>query len=132
MRLACVVLALLAIAAPAGAAAAAPRLVVERSGGIAGVRDRLVIGPHGAARVTHRDGATQRLPAPRTRAVRAALRAARFSTLAAAYRPRGVVNDGFVYDLRSGAHRVHVEQGADGVPRRLQALIDAAARLLLA
>jgi hypothetical protein len=91
-----------------------------------------VIGPHGAARVTHRDGATQRLPAPRTRAVRAALRAARFATLAAAYRPRGVVNDGFVYDLRSGAHRVHVEQGADGVPRRLQALIDAAARLLLA
>jgi hypothetical protein len=129
MRLACAVLAFLAIATPA---TAAPRLVVERSGGIAGVHDRLVIGPHGAARVTHRDGTTQRLPASRTRAVRSALRAARFATLATAYRPRGVVNDGFVYDLRAGGHRVHVEQGADGVPQRLQALIDAAGRLLLA
>jgi hypothetical protein len=43
-----------------------------------------------------------------------------------------VVNDGFIYVLRSGGHRVRVEQGADGVPRRLQALIDAAGRLLLA
>jgi hypothetical protein len=131
MRLFVLAAILLAVAVPA-TAAAAPRLVVERSGGIAGVRDRLVIGPDGAARVTHRDGATRRLPAKRTRAVRAALRAARLATLDAAYRPRGVVNDGFVYDLRSGGHRVHVEQGADGVPRRLQALIDAAARLLLA
>jgi hypothetical protein len=82
--------------------------------------------------VTHRDGAARRLPAARTRAVRAALREARFATLARRYRPRAVVNDGFVYVLRSGGRSVRVEQGADGVPRRLQVLIGAVGRLLLA
>jgi hypothetical protein len=130
VRLVLVVLAVLACAAPV--AASSPRLVVERTGGIAGVQDRVVIGAHGAARVTHRDGAARRLPAARTRAVRAALREARFATLARRYRPRAVVNDGFVYVLRSGGRSVRVEQGADGVPRRLQVLIGAVGRLLLA
>lgn len=130
MRLVLVILAVLAFAAPA--ASAAPRLVVERTGGIAGVHDRLAIGPHGAATVTHRDGGVRHLPAARTRAARAAWRAARFGTLAAAYRPAGVVNDGFVYVLRSNGHGVRVEDGAEHVPRRLQALIVAVGALLSA
>jgi hypothetical protein len=125
-------LAVLALSLPAAAAAAAPRLTVERTGGIAGVHDRLVIGKHGGATVTHRDGAAERLPAARTWAVRRALRAARFATLAPAYRPPGVINDGFTYVLRSGGHRVRVEQGAENVPRRLRDLISAAGELLLA
>jgi hypothetical protein len=133
MRLVGIVLAVLTCAlAAVPAAGAAPRLTVERTGGIAGVQDTLVIGRHGGATVTHRDGGAHRLSAHRTRATRAALRAARFPTLARAYRPRAVVNDGFVYVLRSGGHSVRVEEGAEHVPRRLQALIEAAGRLLLA
>jgi hypothetical protein len=127
-RVALAVVAALLVAAPA--AGAAPRLVVERTGGFAGVHDRLVIGPTGAATVTHRNGATERLAASRTRAARRALREARFPTLAAVYKPRLMVNDGFVYVLRSSGHRVRVEQGAENVPRRLRDLLDAVGPLL--
>jgi hypothetical protein len=124
--------ALLALLVAAPAAGAAPRLVVERTGGFAGVQDRIVIRSTGPATVTHRDGGTRRLTASRTRAARTALREARFPTLAAVYKPKAIVNDGFVYVLSAGRHKVRVEQGAENVPRRLQDLLDAVSKLLSA
>jgi len=128
MRIVLILVAVLAFSAPA--ASAAPQLVVERTGGIAGVNDRLVIARGGAGTVTHRTSPARRLKPRETRAVRAALRAADLPTLARAYRPRGVVNDGFVLVLRAGGHTVRVEQGAEDVPARLRALMAAAVKLL--
>jgi hypothetical protein len=119
----------LLVAAPA-VASAAPALVAQRTGGIAGVQDRLVVRADGSATVTHRDGGARRLGAARTRAVRTALRAARFPTLAPLYQPEGVVNDGFTYVLRAGGRTVRVDQGAEHVPARLQRLISAVSALL--
>lgn len=129
MRLALALLLVLALAAPASAAAA-PLLTAQRTGGIAGVQDRLVVRASGAATVTHRDGGGGRLAPARTRELRVALRQARFSTLARVYKPRLVVNDGFVYELRSGGRTVRVEEGAEHVPARLQRLISAVSALL--
>lgn len=119
----------LLIAAPA-VATAAPTLVAQRTGGIAGVQDRLVVHADGTATVTHRQGAPGHLAATRTRTVRSALRDARFPTLAPVFRPKAIVNDGFVYVLRAHGHTVRVEEGAPDVPARLQTLIRAVSALL--
>jgi hypothetical protein len=131
VRVAVALLLLLAIGA-GPARAAAPLLSAQRTGGIAGVQDRLVVRADGRATVTHRDGERGRLAPGRTRAVRVALRRARLETLARAYRPKGVVNDGFVYVLRSAGHTVRVEEGAEGVPLRLRRLLSAVGALLSA
>jgi hypothetical protein len=129
MRLALALLLVLAIGAPS-ASAAGPLLTAQRTGGIAGVQDRLVVRADGRATVTHRDGGAGHLAPARTRDLRMALRQARFSTLARVYKPRLVVNDGFVYELRSGGHTVRVEEGAEHVPVRLQRLISTVSALL--
>ncbi len=132
MRSLLLTLAAAAVLSSATAATAAPRLVVERSGGVAGVQDRLVLGVRGVATVTHRTGAPVRLAPQRTRALRRALRASGFETLAPVYKPIGTVADGFVYALRHRGRTVRVEDAAEGVPARLQALVTAAGALLSA
>jgi hypothetical protein len=123
--------ALLSLALTAAAAAATtPQLVAQRTGGIAGVQDRLTLAATGSAVVTHRQGAPLRVSSQRTRRLRTALRDARLGTLRAVYAPPQIVNDGFTYVLRAAGHTVRVEEGAQGVPRRLQALIAAVSRLL--
>ena len=111
-------------------ASAAPRLVMHRTGGVAGVNDTMVIGARGVGTVTQNGGTPVRLRADQTRAARRALRAARFDTLDRVYAPKGTVADGFVYVLRHHGRSVRVEDGADDVPARLQALITAVLRLL--
>ncbi|HEY8581370.1 MAG TPA: hypothetical protein VIL49_00425, partial [Capillimicrobium sp.] len=93
MRLRLLVVALLAALAVAPAAHA--RLVVERTGGIAGVQDRLVVRADGSGLVTHRGGPRERLTPADTRAVRRALRHAGFADLDARYEPTGTVADAF-------------------------------------
>lgn len=122
MRLLLVVAAFLAIAAPASADR---RLTAERTGGFAGVHDRIVIHANGSGTSTPTRGEAERLRPAQTRMARVALREARFRTLAAVYKPRGVVNDGFTITLRHAGRTVRVEQQAEGVPARLDALLDA-------
>jgi hypothetical protein len=129
-RLLVLLAAVAALVLPA-TAVAAPALVVERSGGIAGVQDRLTLDKSGAAVVTHRDGKRSRVAASRTRILRSALQDARLSSLKGSYEPKLTVNDGFTYVLKAGGHTVRVEEGAEGVPKRLQRLIESAAALLL-
>ena len=119
----------LLVAAPA-VAAGAPALVAQRTGGIAGVQDRLVVRADGSATVTHRDGAAGQLAAARTRADHTAQHTTQNPTLAPVYRPKGVVNDGFTYVLRAGGRTVRVDEGAEDVPARLRRLINAVSALL--
>ena len=116
---------------PQPARAALP-LVIKRSGGLAGLADRLVVRPSGRATLTHRDGERVRLPASATRALRAAFRHSRFATLASHYAAPGdvAVADGMDYVFRAGGRTVKVDELAQGVPGRLVRLKQAAAGLM--
>ncbi|MDQ3821958.1 MAG: hypothetical protein M3321_01795, partial [Actinomycetota bacterium] len=93
----------------------------ERTGGFAGIRERLTVRRSGQATYARglRDGsATFRLNCARLRTLRTALVEARFASLAPVYAPDAMVADGFVETVRHNGRSVQVLTGAEP-PRRL-------------
>jgi hypothetical protein len=101
---------------------AAPLVSYERTGGIAGVDDRVEVSGGGAVTVRHRDGAKHRtrLSARRLRALRRALTAAHFERPVAAG-PTGC-SDCFFFRLRHGGHTLSFSQLA--APARVNGVLD--------
>src|SRR4051794_23393805 len=99
-------------------------LTVERSGGVAGIRDKLVVRADGTGTVVSRDGATRKLTAEETRAVRSALRELVFAGLHDEYGPpEGVgVADGIDYAFTAGGDTIVVKEMAEDVPEPLLTL----------
>lgn len=122
----------LALAGLLAAPASAARFVAERTGGIAGVSDRLVVTTGGDGWRSDRAGERVRLRPADTRALRRALKDARFATLRPRYAPEGTIADAFEYRLRHRGQEVVVVETADDVPPRLQRLLDAVGVLLMA
>jgi hypothetical protein len=113
------------------ASVAAPLLTVDRSGGFAGTKDHLVIQADGSGSNVDRAGKRVRIGAGQTRAVRVALKQAAFPALRSSYGPIGGGSaDGYVADLRSGGHLVHVTEGSQALPARLMVLWLAIDKLL--
>ena len=114
---------LLALLAPAPAAAST-LVSYSRVGGIAGESTSLVVKrDRHAQRTSNRgDDRDWRLSKKRYRALRDALRAAHFATLAPSYAPPYVVNDGFTETVRFRGHTVSVSTGGDPPPRLERAL----------
>jgi hypothetical protein len=112
-------------------AADAALLTATRTGGIAGVQDRVVVRADGTGVRTDRAQKRIALRASQTRVARSALSRARFATLKTVYTPPGgvVVSDGFTITLTHGGHRVTVEQGVEHLPARLERLLTAVAAL---
>ena len=115
----------------APAAADAALLTATRTGGVAGVQDRVDIRADGTGTRTDRAHHRVALPARETRAARSALAQARFGALKSVYAPPdGVqVSDGFTIVLTSNGHQVTVQQGTEDVPARLRRLLTAVAAL---
>jgi hypothetical protein len=131
MRMLLVVLAVAAGCVIAPAADAAALLTATRTGGIAGVQDRVDLRVDGTGVRTDRAHERVALRAGETRGARSALAHARFGSLRTRYTPPdGVqVSDGFTIVLTHAGHRVTIEQGAVNVPTRLQRLMAAVATL---
>jgi hypothetical protein len=106
--------------APANAAAA-PLVSYERTGGLAGVDDRVEVSAGGGVIVRHRDGATNRtrLSVRRLRALRRAVTAARFERPVAT-RPTNC-DDCFHFRLHHGGHTLSFSQLA--VPARVNGVL---------
>jgi hypothetical protein len=115
---------LLALLAPAPAAAST-LVSYSRAGGLAGESTSLVVQRDRDAERTSNRGEDRswRLSRDRYRDLRAALRAARFKTLAPSYDPRYVVNDGITETVRIRRHTVSVSTGGDP-PRRLERALE--------
>ncbi|HEU4657435.1 MAG TPA: protealysin inhibitor emfourin [Capillimicrobium sp.] len=122
----------LAATALLAAPASAVRLVVDRTGGFAGVRDHLVLRADGTAWRTDRTAARAELDRADTAHLRRALRAARFATLRPTYAPEGPVADAFEYRFRHRGHEVTVVDAVTAMPKRLRALLDTASAALSA
>jgi hypothetical protein len=99
-------------------------LEVTRSGGIAGVRDVVRVAADGTGKMLNRQGG-QRTCRPPAAAVNR-LRRMDLAAVAALPSPTGVVNDGFVFSVRSPAGAATVGQG-DKNGRRADLLSAAAA-----
>ena len=105
-------------------AAAATLVTYARSGGIAGDTTALTV--HKDRRAEREDQRTGtkhfRLSQSRYEALRHALIAARFSSLASSYRPPEVVNDGYTETVRFRGKTVSVSTGATP-PKRLERVL---------
>jgi hypothetical protein len=115
--------------AVAHAAAAAPLVSYERTGGLAGVDDVVDVSGSGAVIVRHRDGDVHRtrLGVRRLRALRRAIRAAHFERPVRTHPTN--CDDCFSYRLRHGGHTLSFSQLAaparvDGVLRILAPLAE--------
>lgn len=123
--------AVVAVALVCASTASARTLVeAERTGGIAGVNDHLVIRASGAGAYTDRDGHRHHLRRAQTRDARRVLRRSDFATLRPSYRPRGVISDAFEYRVRYRGHTVVYVDGAEGVPQRLQRVLSELSALM--
>jgi hypothetical protein len=102
-------------------AAQASRLVTyTRTGGIAGEHTELRINRDRVALLDDRRGHSEgRLGKKRYRALRNALRAAKFETLESSYEPQAVVSDGITETARFHGRTVSVSTGGDP-PKRLE------------
>jgi hypothetical protein len=116
--------AVVAVALVCASAASARALgVAERTGGITGVNDHLVIRVSGAGTYTDRDGHRHHLRRAQTRDARRVLRRSDFAGLRPRYRAPGVVSDAFQYRIRYRGHTVVYSDGAEGVPQRLRRIL---------
>jgi hypothetical protein len=106
-------------------------LKVERSGGVAGIQDTLVVRPDGSGTVTV-SGTDEKLAPDETTALRRAMRELVFAGLQERYvPPEGtVVSDGIDYAFTAGGRTVVVEEMADDVPGPLMRLKSAAAAVM--
>ena len=109
-------------------------LTVERTGGVAGIEERLVVRADGTGTITTRDAAARELTADETAAVRRALRELVFDGLDERYGPPEgtVVSDGIDYAFTAGGRTIVVEELAEDVPEALAELRRAAGTLLSA
>jgi hypothetical protein len=107
-------------------------ITVERSGGVAGIHDRLVVHRDETGTLTRSDGTKRKLTAEETSGVRAALREIVLQGLDRRYSPpSGVeVADGIDYTITGGGVTIVVEDQADDVPSRLEILRLAAADVM--
>lgn len=96
----------------------------SRTGGFAGIRERLRVYRGGRAEVVRGSGALTelRLSCRCVRALRDALVAARFASLATVYAPDAPVADGFLETVAYGGRSVRVLTGAELPPRLARAL----------
>jgi hypothetical protein len=101
------------------------------TGGLAGRSDQLVIEGDRQARQTSSRGGSKhfKVSSKQQRALKRALKAARFSSLRRVYRPDYVVNDGLAQTVTYKRHRVVVYTGAD-YPARLRTVISRLGRLM--
>ena len=92
----------------------------SRTGGFAGIRERVRVYRGGRAEIVRGSGELRefRLSCRRVRAVRDALVAARFASLGTIYAPDTPVADGFLETVTYGGRSVRVLTGAEP-PRRL-------------
>jgi hypothetical protein len=107
-------------------------VTIERSGGVAGIHDTLVVRPDGTGTLTARDGTTRQLSAEETTAVVAAMRELVFAGLERRYGPpQGtMVSDGIDYTFSAWDDTIVVEELAEDVPAPLLALKGAAAEVM--
>jgi hypothetical protein len=137
-----VVLAAVALATPAAPTGqlgcipgrpAALLVAYTRTGGFAGIRDRLRVYRGGQADLVRGAGSLHelRLSCRRVQALRDALVNARFRSLSPVYAPEPPVADGFIESVSYGGRTVRVLTGADP-PQRLRRVLallrDVAAR----
>jgi hypothetical protein len=123
VRIALIVALVASTAAAAQARPLSPLVTFEQRGGFAGIERGLVV--HRSGKVVS-DGlavTTHRLSPARLRALRTALVAARFPTLAREYESGTGMADGFVYRLTYGGRTVQFEEDAE-LPARLQHCVD--------
>jgi hypothetical protein len=106
-------------------------LTVERTGGEAGINDKLVVRADGTATFTSNSGARV-LAAEETARVRSALRELVFSGLDERYEPPDgtQIADGIDYTFSAGGDTIVVEEMAADVPEPLEALKAAAAQAM--
>lgn len=119
------VLSALASLALAGPAAAKTLVSYSKTGGIAGIGVSMTVSDGGSARVTaSRMGASKRLALSRgdLRALRRALKDARFSTLRRLYVSRYPVSDAITQTVRYAGRTVSVSDGGNP-PQRLRKLL---------
>jgi hypothetical protein len=107
-------------------------VTIERSGGVAGIHDTLVVRPDGTGTLTASDGTTRQLSAEETTAVVAAMRELVFAGLERRYGPpQGtMVSDGIDYTFSAWDDTIVVEELAEDVPAPLLALKGAAAEVM--
>ena len=96
----------------------------SRTGGFAGIRERLRVYRGGQAEIVRGSGRLTelRLSCRRVRALRDALVAARFASLASLYAPDALVADGFVETVGYGGRSVRVLTGGVPPPRLARVL----------
>lgn len=97
-----------------------PLVVYTRTGGFIGVQDSMKIFRDGTVTSTNGDF---RLSPKRVAALRASLRAARFSTLLRKYKADYPIADGFVYGVSYAGRTVVVNEEAKA-PLRLRRVLD--------
>lgn len=103
----------------------------ERTGGFAGLHQRMTVRTDGRARVVSGRGGHLRrfrLTRAQRRGLRNALRTARLADCAPLYKPRHPVADGITEVVTAGGRSVEVRTGADP-PRRLRRLLERLAAL---
>jgi hypothetical protein len=107
-------------------------VTIERSGGVAGIHDTLVVRPDGTGTLTERDGTTRQLSAEETTGVVAAMRELVFAGLERRYGPPEgtMVSDGIDYTFSAWDDTIVVEELAEDVPAPLLALKGAAAEVM--
>ena len=114
---------LVALSSAAAPAAARTLVRYERTGGLAGFHDEVTVGTGGRVHVERRTGERRfTLSERRLRALRKAVREARFATLRERYAPPDRVADGFTETTRHAGHTVVVQTGAKA-PARLDRLL---------
>jgi hypothetical protein len=107
-------------------------VTIERSGGVAGIHDTLVVRPDGTGTLTSRDGTTRKVAAGDTTGVVAAMRELIFDGLDERYSPPEgtMVSDGIDYTFSAWGDTITVEEMAEDVPAPLVRLKSAAARVM--
>jgi hypothetical protein len=123
VRIALIVALVASTAAAAQARPPAPLVTLEQRGGFAGVERGLFVQRSGKVVSDGLPVTTHRLTAAQLRALRSALVAARFPTLARDYESDTGMADGYVYRLTYGGRTVQWEEDAD-LPARLQRCVD--------
>jgi hypothetical protein len=129
VRIALIVALVASTAAAAQARPPAPLVTLEQRGGFAGIERGLFVERSGQVVSDGLAVTTHRLTAAQLRALRAALVAARFPTLARHYESDVAIADGFVYRLSYGGRTVQYEEQAD-LPARLQRCVDLLTKLV--
>jgi hypothetical protein len=124
-----VIVASLALAAPA--VAAEPLVKIDRTGGFPGVHELLKVKTDRSAVLRDGSGPRDRFRVSRTRMknLRAALRDARWSTLAPEYRSPVEIPDGYRDAITHAGRTVRTETGADP-PRRLERVVSILQRII--